>query len=485
MNDLQNILKVLEELILLPLETEWLEFKENNYKPEEIGEYISALSNSASLHNKRFAYLIFGIDDINHDIVGTTFKPSQEKIGNQELENWLATLLSPRIDFRIIELELKGKTIVLFSIDATTNTPVEFKGEAFIRVGSYKKKLKDHPEKARKIWTKISNYSFEKGIAERGLSENEVLNFLDYKSYFNLTEQNVPKNIENILEKLIEEKLITDESSFFNITNLGAILFAKKLDLFESLSRKAVRVIQYHGNNKFHTIKELPGKKGYANGFSGLIQYLDSILPSNEEIGPAFRKEASLYPAIAIRELVANCIIHQDFEIKGTSPMIEIFDNRIEITNPGKPLIPTLRFIDHSPESRNEMLAKLMRRLNICEERGSGIDKVIASCELFQLPAPDFIEGDNFTRVIIFAPKKLRAMDKKDKMRATYQHSCLKFISGEFMTNQSLRERFNVDEKNYPMVSRIIDDAKSENLIKDYDETNKSRKYAKYIPFWG
>ena len=484
MKDLQSIISAFQEFLLLPGETEWIEFKKNNYKPEEIGEYISALSNSASLLNKPYGYLVFGVEDNIMQVMGTEFKPSQEKIGAQALENWLATLLSPRIDFRIFEFPYNEKNIVIFSIDATTNTPVEFKGEAFIRVGSYKKKLKEHPEKERKIWTKINNYIFEKGIAERGLTDDEVFKLLDYPSYYELTKQNLPKNSALILEKFIEVRLIVTEGRYYNITNLGAILFAKNIESFDSLSRKALRVIQYHGINKFNTVKEQIGKKGYANGFGGLISYISGILPANEEIGQAFRNENSLYPPIAIRELVANCIIHQDFSITGTSPIVEIFENRIEITNPGKPLISTLRFIDHSPESRNEKLAKFMRSINICEERGSGIDKVIAICELYQLPAPDFIEGDNFTRVILFAPKKLRQMDKKDKMRAAYQHCCLKFITGEYMTNQSLRSRFNIDDKNYPIISRMIDDAKSEKLIRDYDSENKSRKYAKYIPFW-
>lgn len=484
MNDLKDILRAFEEFLLLSRETEWLEFKENNCKPEEIGEYISALSNGASILEKPFGYLIFGVKDSSLIVTGTDFMPSKEKIGNQELENWLATQLNPRIDFRFFEFIYKEKQIVIISIDATLNTPVEFRGEAYIRVGTYKKKLKEHPEKARKIWNKANNYRFEKEIAERNLSGDEVLKLLDFSSYFELTKQSLPSTSNLILEKLSEEKLIISTGNYFSITKLGAILFAKNIESFESLSRKAVRVIQYHGINKFRTIKEQIGKKGYANGFEGLLNYIVSILPANEEIVQAFRRENSLYPQLAIRELVANCIIHQDFSISGTSPMIEIYDNRIEITNPGKPLISTLRFIDHSPESRNEILAKFMRRINICEERGSGIDKVIASCELYQLPAPDFIEGDNFTRVILFAPKKLRQMDKKDKLRAAYQHCCLKFITGEYMTNQSLRTRFNIDDKNYPIISRIIDDAKSEKFIKDYDEENKSRKYAKYVPFW-
>src|ERR1700722_7444665 len=113
-------------------------------------------------------------------------------------------------------------------------------------------------------------------------------------------------------------------------------------------------------------------------------------LPRSEEIGQALRREVRVYPEIAIRELVANALIHQDFNLTGNGPTVEIFDNRIEITNPGTPLIDPLRFIDEPPRSRNEELASLMCRMNICEERGSGIDKVIFQIELYQLPPPDF-----------------------------------------------------------------------------------------------
>jgi len=192
-----------------------------------------------------------------------------------------------------------------------------------------------------------------------------------------------------------------------------------------------------------------------------------------------------VYPKLAIRELVANAIIHQDFSEKGTGPMIELFSDRIEITNPGKPLINTLRFVDHNPQSRNEKLASFMRRLNICEERGSGIDKVLFETEFFQLPAPKIVEGENYTRIIIYSYKTLRQMDKEDKIRACYMHSCLKNVSGEYMTNQSLRIRFGIEEKNYSMASRIIAETIKSGLIKDYDPESSSKKHAKYIPFWG
>ena len=243
-------------------------------------------------------------------------------------------------------------------------------------------------------------------------------------------------------------------------------------------------MVQYQGNNRIKTRKEQVGMRGYAVGFEGLVKYIVDQLPTNEVIENALRKQVSVFSSLAIRELVANTIIHQDFSVSGTSPMVEIFDSRIEITNPGKPLIDPLRFVDHSPQSPNEALARFMRRLSICEERGSGIDRVVFECELFQLPAPDFIVGENYTRAILYAPKSLRQMDKQEKVRACYLHACLKYVSGELMSNQSLRERFRIEEHNYSIVSGIIGDAKEAGLVKDHDPQSKSRKYAKYVPFW-
>ncbi|MBC7401506.1 MAG: transcriptional regulator [Mucilaginibacter sp.] len=215
-----------------------------------------------------------------------------------------------------------------------------------------------------------------------------------------------------------------------------------------------------------------------------MINYLEDHLPSNEIVEKALRKKVTEYPILAIRELVANSLIHQDFAVKGSSPMIEVFSNRIEITNPGSPLIDADRFVDHSPQSRNEILAGFMRRLNICEERGSGYDKVVFECEYNQLPAPEIIVGENYTRIILYGIQGFKEMDKKDKIRCCYLHACLKYVSGEHMTNQSVRERFKIAEENYPMASRIISDTIEASLLKDYDPSNKSRKYAKYIPYW-
>jgi predicted HTH transcriptional regulator len=469
---------LIEELRALPKESEWVEFKVNNTNPQLIGEYLSALSNSANLENKEFAYLVFGVEDETHKIVGTSFHPKNTKVGNQELENWLVTQLEPKVDLKIIEHSVNNKNIVVFQVEISQNRPVAFRGVEYIRVGSYKKKLKDHPEKERKIWQKARNISFEKEFAVKNITADKVLELLNYPGVFKLLQIPLPANKNGILEKLEEEKLIVKKLNKYHITNIGALLFANDLNEFETLKRKIVRVVIYKGKNKLQTIKEFQSNPGYAVGFEQLVDYVNDKLPSNEEIGRVFRKEVRVYPELAVRELIANAIIHQDFNIPGTSTMIEVFENRIEFTNPGKPLIDTKRFIDHSPESRNEMLASLMRRMNFCEERGSGIDKVIHEIELYQLPAPEFLSGDNYTRVILYSPKSLRQMSKPDKIRACYQHACLKYVSGEYMTNQSFRERLNIDKKNYPIVSRLIREAINEGVIVEYEKSKM------YIPYW-
>ncbi|VXD18834.1 putative transcriptional regulator [Planktothrix serta PCC 8927] len=481
----ESLFRLLQQLITLPQETEWVEFKKDNTEPENIGEYLSALSNSATLHDKQTAYLIWGIDDQSHNIIGTKFKPKQKKINSEELENWLAIQLQPRIDFKIYEFTNNGKDIVLFEIPRATYIPIAFKGVEYIRVGSYKKKLKDFPEKERQLWSLFDRQPFEKGVALQNVTADEVLAKINYPSYFELTNQNLPDHKQGILERLAAENIINIKpSNYYDITQLGAILFAKRLTDFNRLGRKAVRVIIYSGNNRINTQREELFDKGYAVGFEEIIKFINSQLPQNEEIRQALRQNIKIYPEIAIRELVANAIIHQDFNMTGVSSTIEIFSDRMEIRNPGEPLVDTMRFIDLPPQSRNEDLAAFMRRINICEERGIGIDKVINSVEICQLPAPEFNVKSKHTEAILFTYRELKDMDKRDRIRACYQHACLRFVCREQMTNESLRRRFAIAEKNYSMASRIIADTINEGLIKPYDLENKSRKHAKYVPFW-
>lgn len=475
---------LLRELCALPFETEWVEFKHNNADPVEVGEYISALSNSAVLCGKNSAYLVWGVDDKTHDILGTNFSPRETKKGNEELESWLLRLLTPRIHFYFYALEIDNKPVVILEINRAVSNPVQFQGVEFIRVGSYKKKLKAFPEKERALWRLFDEVPFERLIALERVSDDDVLKRLDYPSYFELLDLPLPDNRQGILDKLnADELIVACEAGDWNITNLGAILFAKDLDEFKSLRRKAMRVIVYRDNSRVETVREKMGSRGYACGFEGLIGYINNLLPRNEVVGEALRKDVPMYPELAVRELVANMLIHQDFVIKGTGPKVEIFSDRMEITNPGIPLVDTDRFLDSPPKSRNEALASFMRRIGVCEERGSGVDKVVFQTELYQLPAPLFEVTQEHTSAVLFAHKALNDMDKQDRMRACYLHACLKYVNREQMTNSSLRERFGIETKNSAIASRIIKEAVEAGLVKPVED-NMSRKHRKYVPIW-
>lgn len=483
--DQSQLKSLVRELVAIPNETEWVEFKHNKAIPDEIGEYVSALANSAALHGKPCAYVLWGVDDKTRQIVGTTFRPHELKVGNEAFENWLLVHLDPRVDVRFHKGAVDDKSVVLFEVQPATYRPIRFKGTEYIRIGSYKKKLHDHPEKERELWRVFERISFEKGIALEGASSDDVLRLLDYPNYFRLMNQPLPDNRQAIMERLIAEKIVLSApGDKFNITNVGAILFANHLNAFDRLSRKALRVVMYRGTSRVETIKEQAGGKGYAIGFEGAIDYINDQLPHNEQIGQALRSEIHMYPEIAVRELVANALIHQDFSVSGAGPMVEIFEDRMEISNPGVPLIDTLRFIDEPPRSRNEILAAMMRRMNVCEERGSGIDKVIFQVEVFQLPAPDFrIAGDS-TISILYGPRKFNQMERAERVRACYQHACLQYVSGKRMSNSTLRKRMGIEDRNYPQASRIIKDTVDAKLIKAYGDEPGAKRDATYVPFW-
>lgn len=446
-------------------------------KTERLTQHLSAFSNYDG-----GGFLVFGID--TGTIVGISDDNCRKIIttlGNIARQNLIPPIV---LDHAIAVYQKKG--LLFVKIDEARDRPVHLRNgsiyDSYIRSAGQTRKM-DKREVAG-IVAKSQGLRFEDGIAATGLLAEEVLKRIDFTAYFDLAERPMPDGNEAIIDVLVSEKLVRKSGNVFDITNLGAILFAKNIEEFENLSRKAVRVIIYEGGDRLKTLREVDGKKGYATGFEELIGFVNNLLPTNEVIKTALRKDVKMYPEIAVRELVANALIHQDFYIMGTGPMIEIFSNRIEITNPGHTLIQTLRLLDAPPQSRNEKLASVMRRFKVCEERGSGIDKVVFQTELFQLPAPDFVQSEDHFKALLFAHKPLAQMNKDEKVRACYLHCCLKYVSRTKMNNSSLRERFKIEEKNYPMASNIISDTIEAGLIKSADPNNKSKRYSYYIPFW-
>lgn len=249
---------LIHELCSYTTEVEWVEYKKNNRSPEEIGRYISALANSAALNRKTTAYMLWGIDDETHDLIGTSFNPGTDRKGNEPLENWLLRLLEPKIGFTFQSVEVDRKHIVLLEIERATRFPTSFSGVEYIRIGEVTKALKDAPDKERKLWRLFDEKPFEELIAVERLTSDEVLQRLDYPSYFDLLQLPLPPNRDSILESLEAEDFIhKSQTGTWSITNLGAILFAKDLGNFKNIRRKAVRVVQYKGKGKTATLRAL------------------------------------------------------------------------------------------------------------------------------------------------------------------------------------------------------------------------------------
>ena len=484
LQEVDKLVLLVEELRKLPTEKSWLEFKKSNYKPEMIGEDISALANAAVLADRSCAYMLWGVDDSTHEIVGTEFDLQTLKKGNEELENWLRHSLSENANFVFHSVKCQGKNVGILKINAAVLRPVSFDKMPYVRIGSYTKKLRDYPEVEANLWDVLRNANFERQPAKTDLLLDEALNLLDVGAYFDKTHVRMPSAFEEMGMMLCcEGVLVRQDNGLYSISNMGAILFAKKLSVFERLSRKAVRVIQYRGINKLNMMREMTEERGYAVGFDGVIQYLMAITPSDIPIEGGSRMIKTAYPEIAVRELVANAIIHQDFSKTGTGPLIEVFDNRIEISNPGKCLVDVNRLVDTPPKSRNEQIAALSRRMKICEEAGGGWDKAVIACEDFHLLAPKANPYDESFKVTLRVRMSFSDMSLEDKLWTCYLHACIKFIQGEHMTNASLRERFALENYSSASVSRAIRSCLEARLVKPLDPTT-APKYMKYVPYW-
>lgn len=479
---------LLTQLLSHAHETEWLEWKRNKADPEAIGRNLSGLANSGVLHGQDTAYMIWGVEDGTQAVVGTSFRPREAKKGNEELQNWLIRSLRPQVALGIHEWHHEGQPMVMFEIPCADDVPVRFRGNAYVRVGSLTKRLDEYPPKEKALWAALTKAQFEEGIAQSDLSGDEVLSSLRFVECLKLLGIPLPGDNPRILERLTQENLIVAmPGGRFDITNLGAILFAEDLHQFELLDRKALRVIKYEGAGRTKMEREWRdalSRQGYAAAFSAICAYIDSQLPHSEPIGQAFREEVRAYPETAVRELVANALIHQDFSVTGAGPMVEIFDQRVEITNPGAPLIDPQRFLDFPPKTRNPKLAAMMRRMQICEEAGTGVDKAVEVIEDCWLPAAEFrVKGDN-TQVVLFGPKKFSDMTKPERAHACYQHACLRYVQEKQMTNMSLRGRFGLPAKRHASVSRVIKSAMDDGLVKVFENGSAVGRGASYVPFW-
>ncbi|UOQ78060.1 putative DNA binding domain-containing protein [Hymenobacter sp. 5516J-16] len=383
----------LDQLLQLHSENEVVEFKEakNTFDFDKLGQYFSALSNEASLQGTEAAWLVFGVDD-QKQVVGTSFRQDSGKL--QSLYREIADQTGNRLTFRAIhEIFCEEKRVLLFEIPpAALGSPTSWKGHYYGRDGESLGPL--NPDERRRLeWQGQTITPFERRFAFLNASVSHILSLLDWEGYYKLFNYPKPTNAQDVVARFVMDKIVIRENQVLHITNLGAVLFARDLRQFDQLEYKRLRIIFYDGTGRTGGKQEHTGHRGYALGFENALNWLNEKLPNREEIGSARRVHIATYPPKAIRELLANALIHQNFDTSGSAPMVEVFTNRIEVSNPGVPLINVLQFLNHLPVSRNEAIAATMHALDFCERRGSGIDRIVEECEKHLLPAPDFIRG--------------------------------------------------------------------------------------------
>ncbi|WP_321201303.1 ATP-binding protein [Limnospira indica] len=432
-----------------------------------------------ALANERGGYIVLGVTDkLPRKVVGSLAWSTAREL------NKIKAYIVEQLKFRVDATELQhpdGRVLVFEVPTRPVGQPLAFNGTYLMRAGEDLVPMT--PDVLKSIFAEDKQEWFSQP-AQCNASPDDVIALLDTQTYFELLEIPYPTSRDAVLERLQSQYLIKQTVQGWTITNLAAILLAKKLDAFSpALARKAPRVVIYEGINKLQTRDDTTDNRGYAVGFDKLVDFVHSAAPQNRFIEEVVREEVKMFPKQALRELIANALVHQDFLVTGTSVMIEMYSDRIEISNPGIPSIKVERFIDEY-RSRNEQLADIMRRFGICEEKGSGIDKVVKAAEVFQLPAPDFRVGDTRTTAVLFAHQNFADMSKIDRIRACYQHCCLLYVSNQRMSNQTLRERFRLSESKVVMVSQIIKATKEDGLIKTDESESTSTRYARYVPYW-
>jgi len=370
---------------------------------------------------------------------------------------------------------------------AAQTVPVRFEGIPYVRIGSATPRLDDHPDRERNLLTLLSATTFEDDTAVEHLGDEEMFELLDVEGALRLLGQVVQGNPATQLQQLSRFGVIEAMGGgFWSVSKGGAILFARDLRSFGlPYERKAPRVVHYVGETRVRTLREQTGQRGYAIAFEGLVSYIERQLPHREILVGVTRREQGVYPLVAVRELVANALVHQDLSIRGAGPMIELFDGRVEISNPGPPLVEVDRLLDEPPRSRNERIGRLMRQIGYCEERGSGIDKVITLAEEYQLPPPECDVHQQSFRATLYGPRGFEDMTTEERLRACYQHACLLWVAGRRpMTNSTLRERLGLPSNRAAVISRLFTEATTFGLIKRADPSNQSRAQASYVPYW-
>lgn len=402
---------LLDRLRTEPRETEWLEFKANRYESQLLGEYISALANSACLHGKPRGYLAFGIENETHNVVGTTFDPLAEKgKGNQLLPLWLSLGLQPNVGFEIYPFDYRGMRVVIFEIHPAFDRPVKFYGTAYIRDGSSKTELARYPEKERQIWQRRLDWSAQ-------ICERVRLSDLDPTAIAKARREFKAKIPPDKIPAAALEVDGWDDVTFLNkakLTTQGAVTHAALLllgrDETTTLLAPAVARISWILKNDCNE------EQDYEHFGPPFLLNVDKVLVRIRNLtvrelpsGTLFPVEMAQYDPWVIREALHNCIAHQDYSLRGRINVVESPTSLI-LSNVGGFLPGSVETVIRQDAPleiyRNPFLAEAMVNLNMIDTQGGGIKRMFQSQRRRFFPLPDY-DLSNPERVAVEIPGRI------------------------------------------------------------------------------
>ncbi len=462
----------LDALLALPEENEHIEFKEakRNFHFDKLVEYCVALANEGG------GRIVLGVSD----------RPPRRVVGTQAFELPARTCggLHERLQIKVACDEVthaNGRVLVFTVPSRPRGQPLHIEGRYLMRAGD--ELVPMSPDQLRAIMTE-GDAEFVDQFAAIGLDDAHVVALLDVQGWFDLRQRPLPSTRAEIIDALMAKHFVVRRADGLAITNLGALVLAKRLGDFETVARKGVRVIVYDGVTKLQVKdgKDALVDSGYAVGFERLVDQIHAETPASEEIRAALRTTTFAYPKKALRELLGNALVHQNLDERGTGVVVEIYDDRVEVVNPGLPLLPVDRFIDEN-QSRNERLADALRQLGVCEERGHGMDAVVTHIETYQLPPYQCRLGSRHTTVVLSRYKGLGKLAPDERAQAVYQHCCLRYVTNQITNNESIRERFKIEKQNSAQASRLLREALEAGRIRALD-AKIGTKLMRYVPYW-
>lgn len=462
-------------------ENPWIELKENLADPHKIGETISAVANAALLADESHGYIVWGFSGMPAAEVGTAFSPSM-KIGNEPLELHLANMLRPRVQLDWWEVTGPAGRLVALRVSTPRVEPLAYKGHRKCRVGSHNQALNEYPHLERELWAKLAKDHPEAKAVFENVHTQELEKLLDLDSAARLMVVDPAAVVSALCDVGALTPLIPGR---FDVPFFTVLALARSFDGIPHVARHTPRLVLYGGRDKRTGLKEIHATRGIALGFPKLLQTVTKDLPTREAYVGG-RRVVRAIPELVVRELLLNALVHQDLAATGAGPLIEVFSDRLEVSNPGRPLESDVRrLLDLPPKSRNEGLATLMHRFNYVEERGSGIDKVILELEDAHLAAPAFEANEHSLSVTVYGPQEFAEISRRERLSTIYYHSVVRYLTAQrsSISNRTVRERFGLHSGETPTVSRLLKGAVTAGWIREDEDAGAGRSQS-YLPFW-